>query len=96
MLNPYNGNTDSSASKGEVKLSLCLIKHYAMKTWGPFLTLTLGGGEWSASCPSCFTPPPPPEERAPGTNGSRGGGGGGGSAGLVGGGKRKNGAATGN
>jgi hypothetical protein len=28
------------------------------------LTLALDGGEWSASCPSCFTP----RERAPGTH----------------------------
>jgi hypothetical protein len=28
------------------------------------LTLTLGGSEWSASCPSCFTP----KERAPVTH----------------------------
>jgi hypothetical protein len=28
------------------------------------LTLALNGGEWSASCPGCFTP----RERAPGTH----------------------------
>jgi hypothetical protein len=45
-----------------VKLSLCSMKHYAMKTWAsggiarPFLTLALDGGEWSASRPCHFTP----------------------------------------
>jgi hypothetical protein len=36
-----------------------LVKHYTMKTYGGedvFLTSTLGGGEWSASHPSRFTP----------------------------------------
>jgi hypothetical protein len=53
-----------------VKLTLCLIKHYAMKTWGsegiasPFLTSALVGGEWSASCPYHFTP----REGVPGTH----------------------------
>jgi hypothetical protein len=28
------------------------------------LTMALGGGEWSASCPCCFTP----RERAPGAH----------------------------
>jgi hypothetical protein len=47
-----------------------LIKHHAMNTWRsggtapPFLTSTLDGGEWSASCPGCFTP----GERSPGTH----------------------------
>jgi hypothetical protein len=39
----------------QVKLSLCLTKHYAMKTYGGmlqvFLTLALVGGERSASRP---------------------------------------------
>jgi hypothetical protein len=45
------------------KLSLCLIKHYAMKTYGgsggiapPFSTSALDGGEWSASRPGRFIP----------------------------------------
>jgi hypothetical protein len=53
------------------KLSLCLTKHHAMKTyWGvevwlyTFLTSALDGGEWSASQPGRFTP----NERAPGTH----------------------------
>jgi hypothetical protein len=47
---------------GKVKLSLCLIKHYAMKTCmsggiaPPFLILVLGGAEWSASRFCHFTP----------------------------------------
>jgi hypothetical protein len=45
-----------------VKLSLCLTKYHAMKTyWGlevevHALTSALGGGEWSASRPGRFTP----------------------------------------
>jgi hypothetical protein len=57
--------------KVKVKLSLCLTKHHAMKTyWGSggiaprILTSALDGGEWSASCPACFTP----RERAPATH----------------------------
>jgi hypothetical protein len=50
----------------KVKLSLCLTKHHTMKTWmyrsTHSLTLALDGGEWSVSCPGCFTP----RERAPG------------------------------
>jgi hypothetical protein len=40
---------------------MCLIKHYAMKTWGcggiapPFLTSAVDGGEWSASHPCHLT-----------------------------------------
>jgi hypothetical protein len=62
---------DDSVTGGKgkkVKLSLCLTKHHAMKTyWGmevylhAFLTSALDGGEWSASRPSRFTP----RERAP-------------------------------
>jgi hypothetical protein len=54
----------------EAKLSLCLIKHHGMKTYGgggvapPFLTSALDGSEWSASRPCRFTP----GERAPGTH----------------------------
>jgi hypothetical protein len=55
----------------KVKLSLCLTKHYAMKTYWEWryssthsLTSTLDGGEWSASRPGRFTP----KERAPGTH----------------------------
>jgi hypothetical protein len=51
-----------------VKLSLCLTKHYAIKTYGGvdvyihiLLTSALVGGEWSDSLPSRFTP----GERAP-------------------------------
>jgi hypothetical protein len=57
--------------KGKVKLSLCLIKHYAMKAYEGvdvqihiFLTSALDGGEWSASRPGSFTP----GERAPATH----------------------------
>jgi hypothetical protein len=46
----------------KVKLSLCLIKHYAIKTYGGvdvkshiFLTPALVGEEWSASCSGPFT-----------------------------------------
>jgi hypothetical protein len=49
--------------KAKVKLSLCLNKHHAMKTyWGvevklhAFLTLAPHGDEWSASFPGSFTP----------------------------------------
>jgi hypothetical protein len=38
-----------------VKLSLCLIKHHAMKTYWGFLTSALDGGEWLASRPCRFT-----------------------------------------
>jgi hypothetical protein len=45
-----------------IELSLCLTKHYAMKTYEGvhvqiqiFLTLALVTDEWSASRPSCFT-----------------------------------------
>jgi hypothetical protein len=54
----------------KVKLSLCLTKHHAMKTyWGVevqlhALTSALDGGEWLASRPGRFTP----RERAPGTH----------------------------
>jgi hypothetical protein len=47
---------------GKKVVSLYLIEHYAMKTWGSggiaptFLTLALEGGEWSASRPGRFTP----------------------------------------
>jgi hypothetical protein len=48
--------------KKKVKLSLCLTKHHAMKTyWGvevqlhTFFTSALGGGERSASRPGHFT-----------------------------------------
>jgi hypothetical protein len=48
---------------GKVKLSLCLIKYHAMKTYGRMevqlhasLTSTLDGGKWSASQPGSFTP----------------------------------------
>jgi hypothetical protein len=47
----------------KVKLSLCLIKYYAMKAYGGvdvqidiFLTTALAGGERSASRPGRFTP----------------------------------------
>jgi hypothetical protein len=46
-----------------VKLSLCLIQHHAIKTYGrvklylyAFLTVALDGGEWSASHLGRFTP----------------------------------------
>jgi hypothetical protein len=45
------------------KLSLCLTKHHAMKTYGgvevrrhTFLPSPRDGGEWSPSRPGCFTP----------------------------------------
>jgi len=40
-------------------LPLYAVKAYSIATL--ILTPTLDGGEWSASCPSCFTP----QERAP-------------------------------
>jgi hypothetical protein len=55
----YEGND----SKKMVKLSLFLIKHHAIKTYGraeiqlhAFLTSPLDAGEWSAPCTSCFIP----------------------------------------
>ena len=45
----------------KVKLCLCIIKHHVMKAYGGVeialqsLGLTIGIGEWSASCPSCFS-----------------------------------------
>jgi hypothetical protein len=57
--------------KVTIKLSLCLTRHHAMKTYSgsegivhAFLTSALDGGEWSASRPSHFTP----RERASGTH----------------------------
>jgi hypothetical protein len=46
----------------KIKLSLCLIKHHAMKTDAGVkvhlhaLSTALDGGEWSTSCNGCFTP----------------------------------------
>jgi hypothetical protein len=64
------GETCSTHGKVKVKLSLCLSKHRAIKTyWGSagiaprILDHGLEGVEWSASRPSRFTP----RERAPGT-----------------------------
>jgi hypothetical protein len=43
-----------------IKLSMCLIKHYAIDIWGsggiapPFLTLALYASEWFASCLSFY------------------------------------------
>jgi hypothetical protein len=55
----------------KVKLSLCLIKHHAMKAYFEWKyssthswTSALGGGKWSASLPGRFTP----RETAPGTH----------------------------
>jgi len=51
----------------KVKLSLCLTKLHAIRTYKvevqlhAFLALTLGAVEWSASCPACCTL----RERAP-------------------------------
>jgi hypothetical protein len=52
----------------KAKLSLCITKHYAMKTYGGvdiethvFLTSALVGSGWSASRPSRLTP----REKAP-------------------------------
>jgi hypothetical protein len=45
--------------KVKVKLSLCLIKHYAMEMYGAsgnILISSLDRGEWSASGSDCFTP----------------------------------------
>jgi hypothetical protein len=57
--------------KRKIKLSLCLIKHSAMKMYGgsegtapAYLTSALDGGEWSASHSCCFTP----RENVPGTH----------------------------
>jgi hypothetical protein len=54
---------DSSIVTFNSKLSLCLIKHYAMKVYGGldvwthlFLTSALAGGEWLASRLGRFTP----------------------------------------
>jgi hypothetical protein len=56
----YEGND----SKKRVKLSLFLIKHHAIMTYGraeiqlhAFLTSPLDGSEWSVPCTSCFIPP---------------------------------------
>jgi hypothetical protein len=38
-----------SPEQVKVKLSLCLIKHHAMKTMGGGEGIVLYGGEWSAS-----------------------------------------------
>jgi hypothetical protein len=41
--------------KGKAKMSLCSIKHEAMKTWGsggialPFLASVIDGGKWQAA-----------------------------------------------
>jgi hypothetical protein len=47
----------------KVKLSLCYIKHYAVKTYGgsggisqPLLTSAVHVGEWLASRCECFAP----------------------------------------
>jgi len=57
--------------KVKVKLSLCLTKHHAIRTyWGvevqihAFLTSAQNGGEWSTSRPGRITP----RQRAPGTH----------------------------
>jgi hypothetical protein len=64
----YEGND----SKKRAKLSLFVIKHHAIKTYGTadiqlpaFLTSPLDGGEWSVPCTSCFIPLP---GRNPDTN----------------------------
>jgi hypothetical protein len=66
----YPNNT-CTTRKLKIKLSLCLTKHHAMKTYlgvegqlHAFLTSALDGGEWSASRLCRFTP----SERAPGTH----------------------------
>ena len=53
------GGITSPHHKIQVKLTLCIIKQHTVQTyWGAevqlytFLTLTVVGGEWSASCPS--------------------------------------------
>jgi hypothetical protein len=53
-------------TRGKVKLSLCLIKHCAMKAFGgvevclqPFLTLALTGDEWSVYAQAPLPPPVP-------------------------------------
>lgn len=46
--------------KVKVKVTLCFIRHDAVKAWGikvvlhSFLTSALDGGDWSASRPDCL------------------------------------------
>jgi len=50
-----------------LKLTLCLNKYHTMKAYPvlhAFSTSVLNGGEWSAPCPSRFTP----RKTAPGTH----------------------------
>jgi len=63
-----NWNIQQQTVGVSIKLSLCIIKCHSMKRYGgveawlhTFLTLALDGGEWSGSCPGCFTL----QERAP-------------------------------
>jgi hypothetical protein len=63
-LNPLHQNpADSPASYITGHRLHRLIKHHPMKIYmrvevqlHVLLTLALDGGEWSASCPGCFTP----------------------------------------
>jgi len=67
------GPEKKKKNKVDVKLSLCFTKHHTMKKYGgmevqlcAFLTFAMNGGEWTASCPSHFTP----QESAPCTHGT--------------------------
>jgi hypothetical protein len=59
------------SERKKIKLSLCLNKHYAMKTYGEvkvqihsYFTSTLDRDEWSVSRPGRFTP----REKPPNTH----------------------------
>jgi hypothetical protein len=71
VLTLHSGNVANPFRSVKVKLSLCLTKSHAMKTYGrvavqlqALLTSVLDGGEWSASQPGRLTP----RERTPGTH----------------------------
>jgi hypothetical protein len=71
LQNKKKKNLKGTTGKCKVKLSLCLIKHHSIKTYGgvevylhAFLISALDGGEWSASHPGRYTN----RERSPDTH----------------------------